>query len=214
MTDNINTATAASTHTKETSIPILSDNRKPCALDWAESSWIRWIYVILWSWLNPILNIGYKRELTIDDLYDVSSNDECGLFLKKLETALEKHESMGTFKIIIKVFSKECFLVGLILFPYIAIKIAQPLLLKQIVLTIHDSNIPSYEGYLYAIGLGVATVLQACIHHQYFFRSTRLGMHVRIAFTSFIYKRLLSLPTSSTMKTTTGHLVNLISNDL
>ncbi|CAF3981148.1 unnamed protein product [Adineta steineri] len=214
MADNINTTITPSTHTKETSIPILSDNRKPCALDWAESSWIRWIYVILWSWLNPILNIGYKRELTTDDLYDVSSNDECGLFLKKLETMLEKHESMGTFKIIIKVFSKECFLVGLILFPYIAVKIAQPLLLKQIVLTIHDSNIASYEGYLYAIGLGVATVLQACIHHQYFFRSTRLGMHVRIAFTSFIYKRLLSLPTSSTMKTTTGHLVNLISNDL
>ena len=46
--------------------------RKACGLDWAESSWRRWIYVALWSWLNPILNLGYKRQLTEDDLFDLS----------------------------------------------------------------------------------------------------------------------------------------------
>ncbi|CAF5042580.1 unnamed protein product, partial [Rotaria sp. Silwood1] len=62
-----------------------SSHRKPCRLDWAESSWTRWIYVIFWWWLNPILNIGSKRKLIEDDLFDVSPNDECSQLLKKLE---------------------------------------------------------------------------------------------------------------------------------
>ncbi|CAF4956799.1 unnamed protein product, partial [Rotaria sp. Silwood1] len=67
------------------SVIISSSHRKPCRLDWAESSWTRWIYVIFWWWLNPILNIGSKRKLTEDDLFDVSPNDECSQLLKKLE---------------------------------------------------------------------------------------------------------------------------------
>ncbi|CAF1122210.1 unnamed protein product [Adineta steineri] len=215
---NLPVAATAATRVKEISIPISCHSRKPCALDWAESKWIRWIYVLFWWWLSPILNTGRKRQLTDDDLFDVSSNDECGQLLKKLENEWEinenKYEYASTWRVIIQTFWKECLLSGLIFFPFIATKIAQPLLLKQIVDTINDNNRPSYEGYLYAIGLGFAIVLQALIHHQYFFRATRNGMHIRIALSSIIYKRLLSLPTSAIRKTTTGQIINLISNDV
>ena len=223
MTDNrnmltVNNKIAPTTDINEISIPISHHSRKPCGLDWAQSSWIRWIYVVFWWWLNPILNIGYKRKLTEDDLFDLSPNDECGQLLKKLETVWEKNENkyeyINTWKIIVKTFWKECLIIGLILFPYIGVKIAQPLLLKQIVLNINDSNAASYVGYLYAIGLGLSTTLQVLIHHQFFFRTTRIGIHIRIALSSIIYKRLLSLPTRAIMKTTTGQMINLISNDV
>ena len=61
--------------------------------------------------VNPIFNIGYKRPLTDDDLFDVSSKDECSLLLKKFETVWEeyehKHEYISTWKIIIQTFWKE-----------------------------------------------------------------------------------------------------------
>ncbi|CAF4657588.1 unnamed protein product, partial [Rotaria sp. Silwood2] len=223
MTDNNNllignNKIAPITNPKETSIQIPTSNRRACGLDWAESSWIRWIYVIFWWWLNPILNIGYKRQLTENDLFDVSSNDECSHLLNKLEKVWEqnenKYEYINIWKIIVKTFWKECLTSGLILLPYLGTKIAQPLFLKQIILNINDLNAPSYVGYLYAIGLGLATIFQSLLHHQFFFRTIRTGMHIRIGLSSIIYKRLLSLPLTAIMKTTTGQLINLISNDV
>jgi ATP-binding cassette subfamily C (CFTR/MRP) protein 4 len=93
------------------------------------------------------------------------------------------------------------------------LKIAQPLLIKQLVLTIKDPNAASYVGYLYAIGLGLTTTCQILLHHQHFFRTTRVGIHVRIALSSLIYKKLLSLPTRAIMTTTTGQIINIIAND-
>ena len=201
----------------DTSIPISTNRRKPCALDWAESSWIRWIYVAFWWWLNPILDTGYKRPLTEEDLFDVSPNDECSQLLKKLETVCKQHESkneaINIQKVLVKTFWKESLMAGLILIPYAGVKIAQPLFLKQIVLIINNPSIASYVGYLYAIGLGFASIAQAFIHQQFFLRTTRVGMHMRIALSAIIYKRLLSLPTRAIMKITTGHVINLISND-
>ncbi|CAF4338769.1 unnamed protein product, partial [Adineta steineri] len=173
-----------------------SDHRKPNALDWAESSWLRWIHVAFWTWINPILTIGHKQQLTEDDLFE------------------EKNIHMDTWKVLIKTFWKNWLFSGLILLPYIAAKIAQPLFLKEIILTINDNSRPSHAGYLYACGLGLSAVVQALIHQQYFFRITRIGSHARIGLSSIIYKRLLSLPISSMIKTTTGHIVNLILNDV
>ncbi|CAF0946034.1 unnamed protein product [Rotaria sordida] len=223
MTDNSNLRTANNKippiiNTKEISVQIPTSNRKPCGLDWAESSWIRWIYVVFWWWLNPILNIGYKRQLTEDDLFDVSPNDECSQLLNRLERVWEKNENkygyITIWKIIVKTFWQECLIAGLILLPYIGTKLAQPLLLKQIVLHINDLNAASYIGYVYAIGLVLAAIFQSILHHQFFLRIIRTGMHIRIALSSFIYKRLLSLPMTAIIKTTTGHVINLISNDV
>ncbi|CAF5002192.1 unnamed protein product, partial [Rotaria sp. Silwood1] len=187
-------------------------------LDWAESSWIRWIYVVFFWWLNPILDIDDKRKLTDDNLFDVSPNDECSQLLKKLETVWEKfenkYEHINTWNIVAKAWWKESLGIGLLLILYLGSKVAQPLLIREIVLVINDSNRASYVGYLYAIGLGLSTSLQALMHHQFFFRAARIGIQIRIALSSLIYKRLLSLPTRAIIETTTGQMVNLISNDV
>ncbi|CAF3952141.1 unnamed protein product [Didymodactylos carnosus] len=102
---------------------------------------------------------------------------------------------------------------GLFLIPYSAAKIAQPLLLRQIILIITNPHELSYKGYLYAVVLGIASVTQALVHQQFFFRTSRVGMHVRNVISSSIYKRVLTLRTSSFMKTTAGQVINLVGND-
>ncbi|CAF1231508.1 unnamed protein product [Adineta ricciae] len=197
-------------NTKENS----SNSRKPNALDHAESSIFRWFHVIFWTWINPILTTGYKKQLNEDDLYEVSAKDECYYLLNRLESHWMKNPDLRTEKILIKTFWKNLIYSGLVLFPYIAAKVAQPLLLKEIVLTINNNDRPSYIGYICACGLGLSTVIQAIIHQQYFFRTVRVGSHAKISLSSIIYKRLLSLSTSSLTETTTGQIVNLISNDV
>ena len=99
-----------------------------------------------------------------------------------------------------------------ILFAYTASKILQPLMLNQLVQFVSSDEV-SWHGYLYAIFLGVGALGQACCHHQYFYHSARAGIDVRIALNGLIFRRALSLRTSHMARTTTGQVVNLVSND-
>ncbi|CAF4771338.1 unnamed protein product, partial [Rotaria sp. Silwood2] len=93
-------------------------------------------------------------------------------------------------------------------------RIAQPLLIRQIVLYIKDpSKVPSYAGYLYAITLCISANVQAIFHPQIFFRNTRVGMRVRNTLSSTIYKHLLAINTADLHKTTAAQTINLVAND-
>ncbi|CAF4216107.1 unnamed protein product [Rotaria sp. Silwood2] len=102
----------------------------------------------------------------------------------------------------------------LFVFPFTMARIAQPLLIRQIVLYIKDpSKVPSYAGYLYAITLCISATVQAIFHPQIFFRNTRVGMRVRNTLSSTIYKHLLVINTAALHKTTAAQTINLVAND-
>lgn len=191
---------------------ILASTRHSCRLDWAESSWTRWIYVAFWWWMKPILSIGNRRTLTDDDLDDLSASDKCSFLLNKLNIDTDKWP--GTWRIIISTFGKDSLLISLNLLLYAATRIAQPLLLHEIVIYLNNKVAqPTYIGYLLAIGLGFCSFLQAIIHQQAFFRNTRIGIRVRHTLSSMIYKRLLTISMASLQSTTAAQAINLVAND-
>ncbi|CAF4035454.1 unnamed protein product [Rotaria sp. Silwood2] len=200
--------------------------RQSSRFDWAHSSILRFFHVLFWWWLNPILSLGYKRELTDEDLDDLSVNDKCSGLLNKLNYYSDNNlwlTNTTTWHLIMRAFWKQCVFVIFLLIPYNAARVAQPLLLRQIVLYIishkSQSELPTtffevYAGYLYALGLFVCSATQAFLHQQAYFRTTRMGMRVRNALSATIYKRLLSLSTASLQQTTTGaQVINLVAND-
>ena len=103
----------------------------------------------------------------------------------------------------------------LLVFPFSMARIAQPLLIRQIVLYIKDqSGLPTYAGYLYAIALCIAAIIQAIVHSATdFFRNTRIGMRIRNALSATIYKHLLTINTAALHKTTAAQTINLVAND-
>jgi ATP-binding cassette subfamily C (CFTR/MRP) protein 4 len=62
----------------------------------------------------------------------------------------------------------------------------------------------------YAIGLFLVTLLHGTTHHHYFFPTMRTGLWIRQSLISLMYRKCLSLSTSSSIAT--GTVVNLISN--
>ena len=200
--------------------------RQSSRFDWAHSSIFRCFHVLFWWWLNPILSLGYKRELTDEDLDDLSLNDRCSVLLQKLSYYSENNiwlTNTTTWNIILRAFWKQCLFVIILLIPYNASRVAQPLLLRQIVLYIIDqksqpdpplNTFQAYIGYLYAVALFACSAMQAFLHQQAYFRTTRIGMRVRNALSATIYKRLLSLNTASLQQTTTAaQTINLVAND-
>ncbi|CAF1203015.1 unnamed protein product [Didymodactylos carnosus] len=198
-------------------------DRQPSRFDWAHSSCFRFLHVLFWSWLNPILSLGYKRELTDEDLDDLSANDKCSVLLRKFSYYCDNNvwsTNTTTWRLIMRAFWKQNVLIIFMLLSYTAVRVAQPLLLRQIVLYISQQPHPpatsfmAYVGYLYAVALFGCSAAQAFIHQQAYFRTTRMGMRVRIALSATIYKRLLSLNTASLQQATTAaQTINLVAND-
>lgn len=75
-------------------------------------------------------------------------------------------------------------------------------------------GITKSEAYIYATAIGVISLLNAVILQNYFMAMQHLGMKIRIACTSLIYRKLLRLSQTALLDTTAGQLSNLISNDV
>jgi ATP-binding cassette subfamily C (CFTR/MRP) protein 4 len=72
-------------------------------------------------------------------------------------------------------------------------KVLQPVLLGGLIRYFTgDGEVPLLHAYLYALGVSVCAVIIAIVHHPYFFLVTRMGMWLRIASCSMIYKKVRS----------------------
>ncbi|CAF0850567.1 unnamed protein product [Rotaria sordida] len=191
----------------------MSEQRQSCRLDWAESSWTRWMQILLFSWITPILSLGNKRTLIENDLNDLSTNDKCSVLLNRVNQYSSKWQ--GTWHVLNRTFYKDFLMSILLVFPLVMAHIAQPLLIRHIVLYIKgQSRLPAYAGYLFAIALCSSAIVQAIIPQQIFFRNTHIGMRVRNTLSSIIYKRLLTINTAALHKTTAAQIINLVANDV
>lgn len=69
-------------------------------------------------------------------------------------------------------------------------------------------------AYLYALGVILCSALNVIFYHPYMLATLHTGMKVRVALCSVIYRKALRLSKTALGDTTTGQVVNLISNDV
>ncbi|CAL8237439.1 unnamed protein product, partial [Arctogadus glacialis] len=98
-----------------------------------------------------------------------------------------------------------------------ATKLVQPVLLGYLLRYLETYETNDYHGlelaYYYALGMSLCSLLLAVIHNSYF-HYQMIGMKIRVALCHMIYKKALCLSNSATGKTTSGQIVNLLSNDV
>uniref|UniRef100_A0AC11CYY7 Uncharacterized protein n=1 Tax=Ovis aries TaxID=9940 RepID=A0AC11CYY7_SHEEP len=97
-------------------------------------------------------------------------------------------------------------------------RVVQPIFLGKMVSYIENYNSSDsaalHEAYGYAAGLSACVLVWAVLHHLYFYHIQRAGMRLRVAMCHMIYRKSLHLSSSAMGKTTTGQIVNLMSNDV
>lgn len=92
----------------------------------------------------------------------------------------------------------------------------QPFLIYRL-LTFYDQNKSSENTrniYTYALLLVLFLFLGALCLHTFALRIVELGMRIRVACTSLIYRKALKLNQSAFTETSAGQIVNLLSNDV
>uniref|UniRef100_A0A3B4U370 Cystic fibrosis transmembrane conductance regulator n=1 Tax=Seriola dumerili TaxID=41447 RepID=A0A3B4U370_SERDU len=119
---------------------------------------------------------------------------------------------------IIRCFWKPYAVLGFFTLIEEVIKVIQPVILGKMIQYFEnynpDDKTALYETLGYAAALSICTIGLAVLHHLYFYHVQRTGMKIRVAMCHMIYKKALCLSSSAMGKTTTGQIVNLLSNDV
>ncbi|KAM5180099.1 ATP-binding cassette sub-family C member 4 isoform 1-T1 [Mantella aurantiaca] len=180
---------------------------------------------LFFCWLNSLFLIGHKRKLEEDDMYDVlpeDSSEKLGEELQwywdeELQKAQKEGRAPRLTKAIIRCHWKSYSVLGIFTFIEESVKVIQPIFLGNVVSYFEMDN-PSdaalASAYINAAALSVCTFLLAVLHHIYFYHVLRAGMRLRVAMCHMIYRKALRLSNTAMGKTTTGQIVNLLSNDV
>ncbi|XP_070832533.1 ATP-binding cassette sub-family C member 4-like [Chaetodon trifascialis] len=181
---------------------------------------------IFFCWLNPLFRIGYKRKLEEDDMYKVlpeDASDKLGEELqwywdREVQQAAKDPRPPSLTKAIVQCYWRSYLLIGIYVFIEEVIKVIQPLQLGKMIEyfeTYDPANTSAvHEAYICAASIPLTTITLALLHHLYFYHVQRAGMKIRVAVCHMIYRKALCLNSKAFAKTTTGQIVNLLSNDV
>ncbi|XP_018907576.2 multidrug resistance-associated protein 1 isoform X5 [Bemisia tabaci] len=88
-----------------------------------------------------------------------------------------------------------------------------PELLKLLINFIQTESELTWRGYLYAFGLFFTATIQTIFLSQYFTRMFYVGLRIRTALISAIYRKALRISSASRKESTVGEIVNLMAVD-
>ncbi|XP_033327648.2 ATP-binding cassette sub-family C member 4 isoform X2 [Megalopta genalis] len=179
--------------------------------------------LIFW-WLKPLFLYGKNHDLELKDIYNVLPEDVSQRlgdklernWLKEVKTAEESGIKPKFFNALKKTFAWSfSYFGGWQFFLAVVIKVLQPYVLGLLIWHFDPRSISTVtEAYIYALTVVVLTLLSAVIVHHSNLGLLEVGMRMRIACSSLMYRKILRLSKSSTNITTPGQIVNLMSNDV
>ncbi|XP_040091303.1 multidrug resistance-associated protein 4-like, partial [Oryx dammah] len=177
-------------------------------------------------WLNPLFKIGHRRKLEEDDMYSVLPEDRSqhlgeelqGYWNQEVLRAQKDAREPSLMKAIIKCYGKSYLVWGMLTFLEEGTRVVQPIFLGKMISYVEKYHLSDtadlHEAYGCAAGLSACVLVWAVLHHLCFYHMQRVGMRLRVAVGHMIYRKTLRLSSSAMGKTTTGQVVNLLSNDV
>ncbi|XP_048240018.1 multidrug resistance-associated protein 1-like [Haliotis rufescens] len=92
--------------------------------------------------------------------------------------------------------------------------LTNPLILKALIAYVGDTSSPVWVGYLLSLGMFVSVLVQAVTFHILNHYTIALGIRVRAALTSAIYRKALTMNNEAKKQANAGEIVNLMSVDV
>lgn len=182
------------------------------------------VSVLVFWWVKDLFRKGYGEDLKVEDLYDTLPSDRSEMLGDQLEkfwkreiiSAKINKRKPSLLRAIVKTFGRLYCLVGMIQLVLSAVfRVAQPIFLGKFILFFSkDTPVTKDEAYAYAGALIFCTILSAVLIHHSILLCQKIGMRIRVACCSMVYRKILRLSKSAQGKTAAGQVVNLLSNDV
>uniref|UniRef100_A0A8I6AU15 CF transmembrane conductance regulator n=1 Tax=Rattus norvegicus TaxID=10116 RepID=A0A8I6AU15_RAT len=174
---------------------------------------------LFFSWTTPILRKGYRHHLELSDIYQAPSSDSADHLSEKLEREWDREQASKKKPQLIHAL-RRCFVwrfvfYGVLLYLGEVTKAVQPVLLGRIIASYDPDNTEERSIAIYlGIGLCLLFIVRTLLLHPAIFGLHHIGMQMRIAMFSLIYKKTLKLSSRVLDKISIGQLISLLSNNL
>lgn len=177
-------------------------------------------------WMFPLFYNGTRRDLDEEDLvpakhiYDSKNvGDELEKKWFEEQAAAEAAGRQASYKwALYKAFFWEFIPGGIMIFMYLAIRTATPILFAMLLrywsVTNPEERMSQQMAAIYALSMIVANVASTFFNHHGHYLSQQFGMKLRIASSTLMFRKIMRLNNSSLGETTAGKVVNLLANDL
>lgn len=162
------------------------------------------------------MRLGAKRPLHVEDMWYLPRGDKTKLLTDTLEAAWARQQAKpnGTFfKAYLSAFGVAWFITSAGFLAESLLLVVEPFLLGRI-LTNLQNNGPRDEAYYYGAGLVVSIASHIILHHIFYLRSWRMGYQLLSATSGVLFRKSLRISKQSFATVTTGHVINLVSNDV
>ncbi|KAL0104962.1 hypothetical protein PUN28_016536 [Cardiocondyla obscurior] len=199
------------------------------------------ISILFFWWMRELFIKGAKRDLEESDIYRPLKTDESEKLtdhlekcwnhelvkLKNLEytvgkdgqkVPLKKVARPKLYKAIFKAFWLPYFIIGVYtMIQCSVVRVAVPIFQSWIINYFSRDpamKIELNKVLIYISSLILCTVISVLIMHHTAVQSMQIGMRVRVACSSLLYRKIFRLNRASMNQTGTGQVMNLLSNDV
>lgn len=167
---------------------------------------------------------GRKKVLGLEDLYQPLEEhyaDRLGTALEKaweneVKKKRAKNKQPSLMAAGLKVYGLQIMFLGSLLLIFeMLFKVTMPIFLGGVVRYYANpdkSNIS--EAYLYSAGIIACSFFTVLSQHALMLTNLSCGMKIRVSACSIIYRKSLRLSKTALINTTSGQIVNLLSNDV
>ncbi|GFZ02886.1 multidrug resistance-associated protein 9 [Actinidia rufa] len=177
--------------------------------------------LITFSWLNPLFAVGINKTLDQDEVPDVDIGDSArflsrcfGESLKHVEER-DQTTSPSINRAMYVFIRKKAAINAFFAASSAGASYVGPYLINGFVDFLNEKKTRSVEsGYLIALGFLGAKIVETTTQRQWIFGARQLGLRLRAALTSQIYKKGLVLSSQSRQSRTSGEVINYMSVDV
>lgn len=167
---------------------------------------------------------GRKKTLNIEDLYQPLDDHLAQKLGSKLEKAWEnevkkkreKNKKPSLMSAGLKVYGLDIMFYGCVLLvSELLFKVTMPIFLGGVVrYYANPEHSKISEAYWYSAGIIACSFFAVLTQHALMLTNLTCGMKIRVSACSMIYRKSLKLSKGAMINTTSGQIVNLLSNDV
>ncbi|KAK9370171.1 P-loop containing nucleoside triphosphate hydrolase protein [Lipomyces kononenkoae] len=175
---------------------------------------------LTFGWMSPMMKLGYETFLTEEDLPGLAKGDktgECRVLFEKNWFQEKQKKKPSMVWALMRAFGGTYMIAMLFKVGNDVLAFSQPRLLRRLIIFINsyttDEPEPFTGGMVIAFGMFFVSIGQTACQHQHFQRAMTVGMQVKSALTSSIYRKAVVLSGEAKSQKSTGDIVNLMSVD-
>ncbi|XP_058084431.1 putative ABC transporter C family member 15 isoform X1 [Magnolia sinica] len=179
------------------------------------------LQLVTFSWLNPLFVVGIKKPIEQNEIPDVDIKDSAEFLSHAFDDDLKRTkegdgpQTPSIYKTIYLFIRRKAAINAAFAVVHASASYVGPYLIDDFVKFLSEKKQNSLQGgYVLALAFLSAKMVETVAQRQWVFGARQLGLRLRAALISHIYKKGIHLSSQSRQSHTSGEIINYMSVDI